>query len=222
MTRPASAATAANTALGGSPRATSVATRRKAACSSATRRSSSRASAFASAVAISSLNCSQTVLAARRHRPLRRPGRAHDPPQAALYEDRRRSRAAVAELAQLVARRARLPLVAVDARRSTRLQHTLDHPSGTGVQRSPTAVTSGSVASTATTVTTPSGSSRYRNVVSKSRIRLVSLVTASNTSPAGTPRATSVATRRSAVCSSATRRSSPRLRRSRWPLPRVE
>jgi hypothetical protein len=54
--RPTSSATAANTAGGGAARATSVATRRRAACSSASWRSSSRASAFAIAVAASSVN----------------------------------------------------------------------------------------------------------------------------------------------------------------------
>ena len=52
-TRPASAVTAANTSSGGVPRATSVATRRSAACSSANPRSSTRACAFAIAVATS-------------------------------------------------------------------------------------------------------------------------------------------------------------------------
>ena len=51
-----SSATAANTTSGETPSATSVATRRRAACSSAIRRSSERASAFAIAVATSSVN----------------------------------------------------------------------------------------------------------------------------------------------------------------------
>ena len=55
-TRPASAATAANTSSGGAPRATSVATRRSAACSSANPRSSTCAWALAIAVAASSVN----------------------------------------------------------------------------------------------------------------------------------------------------------------------
>ena len=46
-TWPTSCATAASTSVAGAPRATSVATRRRAACSSASRRSSSRLSAFA-------------------------------------------------------------------------------------------------------------------------------------------------------------------------------
>ena len=51
-----SAATASRTSLGETPRATNVATRRKAACSSAIRASSLRLSAFATAVATSSVN----------------------------------------------------------------------------------------------------------------------------------------------------------------------
>ncbi len=54
--RPASAVTAANTSSGGAARATSVATRRSAACSWANSRSSVRACAFAIAVAASSVN----------------------------------------------------------------------------------------------------------------------------------------------------------------------
>ena len=48
--------TASKTALGWAPCATSVATRRSAACSSASRATSARASAFAIAVAIRSVN----------------------------------------------------------------------------------------------------------------------------------------------------------------------
>ena len=55
-TRPASAATAAKTSSGGAARATSVATRRSAACSSANSRSSTRAWALAIAAAASSVN----------------------------------------------------------------------------------------------------------------------------------------------------------------------
>jgi len=51
-----SAITASNSSLGGAPCATSVATRRSAACSPARRSASARASAFAIAVAISSVN----------------------------------------------------------------------------------------------------------------------------------------------------------------------
>ena len=54
-TRPTSAVTAANTSCGGAARATSVATRRSAACSSANPRSSTRACALAIAVAASSV-----------------------------------------------------------------------------------------------------------------------------------------------------------------------
>jgi hypothetical protein len=79
-----------------------------------------------------------------------------------------------------------------------------------GICRSPTSATSGSVLWAARTVTLPSLSSRIRALASTSRTRLVSLVTASKISAAGTPCATSVATRRSAACSSATRLSSSR------------
>jgi len=54
--RPASAVMAANTSSGGTARATSVATRRSAACSPANPRSSPRACALATAVATSSVN----------------------------------------------------------------------------------------------------------------------------------------------------------------------
>ena len=54
--RPTSSVTAANTSSGGAARATSVATRRSAACSSAKPRSSTRAWALAIAVATSSVN----------------------------------------------------------------------------------------------------------------------------------------------------------------------
>ncbi len=53
---PTSSVTAANTSWEGTPRATKVATRRNAACSSATWASSARLSAFAIAVASSSVN----------------------------------------------------------------------------------------------------------------------------------------------------------------------
>jgi hypothetical protein len=52
---PASLATAANTSSGATPRAASVATRRNAACSSASRVRAARLSAFAIAVAKSSV-----------------------------------------------------------------------------------------------------------------------------------------------------------------------
>ena len=54
--RSTSFATAANTSSGGAPCATSVATRRSAACSSASRASPARVSAFATAVATRSVN----------------------------------------------------------------------------------------------------------------------------------------------------------------------
>jgi len=54
--RPASSATAAKTSLGDAPRATITATRRSAACSPANPPSSSRACAFPTAVAASSVN----------------------------------------------------------------------------------------------------------------------------------------------------------------------
>ena len=54
--RPTSSATTANTASGDTPPATSVATRRSAACSSAWLRSSTRACALAIAVPTSSVN----------------------------------------------------------------------------------------------------------------------------------------------------------------------
>ena len=63
--RPTSSATVANIAVGGAPRATSAATRRSAACSSATRRSSARDSAFAIAVATSSVKAGIRSSAAR-------------------------------------------------------------------------------------------------------------------------------------------------------------
>ncbi len=65
--RPASAVTAANTSSGGAPRATSVATRRNAACSSANLRSSMRACALAIAVAAISVKPASraSVLASR-------------------------------------------------------------------------------------------------------------------------------------------------------------
>ena len=53
---PTSSATAANTSSDAAPRATSVATRRNAACSSASRAREARLSAFAIAVATSSVN----------------------------------------------------------------------------------------------------------------------------------------------------------------------
>jgi hypothetical protein len=54
-TRPTSSTTAANSSSGDAPRATSVATRRSAACSSANWARSARLSAFAIAVATSSV-----------------------------------------------------------------------------------------------------------------------------------------------------------------------
>jgi len=62
-----------------------------------------------------------------------------------------------------------------------------------------------------TTVAVPSGSNRDTAVVSASSTCPVSAATEANTSDGETPRATSVATRRKAACSSATRRSSSRL-----------
>src|ERR1700756_2914676 len=56
---PISSTTAPNTSAGGAPRATTVATRRNAACSSASRASPARLSAFAIAVASSSVNCAR-------------------------------------------------------------------------------------------------------------------------------------------------------------------
>ncbi len=54
--RPASRVTAPKRSLGGTPRATRVATRRSAACSSASRLTSARAAEFEIAVATSSVN----------------------------------------------------------------------------------------------------------------------------------------------------------------------
>ncbi len=61
--RPTSSATAANTDIDGAPAATSSAIRRNAACSSASSRSAARESAFAIAVAISSVNFSSRAAA---------------------------------------------------------------------------------------------------------------------------------------------------------------
>ena len=75
---PTSAVTAAKTSSGGTPRATSVATRRSAACSSANPRNSTRACALAIAVATSSVSLrTRKALLRDRERAFRGQGNDH-------------------------------------------------------------------------------------------------------------------------------------------------
>ena len=89
---------------------------------------------------------------------------------------------------------------------------------GSGFQRLPTGSSARWAPTLATRVVAPSGSRRTMTVPSAPRTLLASSATAANTSAGGSPRATRVATRRRAACSSAIRRSSSRLSSS-WARP---
>ena len=89
---PTSIATASKTSPGGASRATSVATRRSAACSSASRARASRDSALAIAVATSSVNADSRVSASSAHGSRRLVACHERAPESAADEDRRSNR----------------------------------------------------------------------------------------------------------------------------------
>jgi hypothetical protein len=113
--------TAANTSSAAAARATSVATRRSAACSSANPRSSIRACALAIAVAASSVNPASRASVPAGSGPCAG-FHGHDTPQAPLNADRHPDPRADAQLAALGGR-ARGAGEVVDPRRPVPLEH---------------------------------------------------------------------------------------------------
>jgi hypothetical protein len=118
-----SSVTAANTSSGGAPRATSVATRRNAACSRASRASPARLSAFAIAIAASSVNEARRASVSSGSGVSETRGHPDHAPQAALNDNRYPDRGADPQLAGGHAALARRGGVGVDPRRTTRLEH---------------------------------------------------------------------------------------------------
>ncbi len=202
--RPSSSATASKMAAGDAPSATRVATRRSAACSSATNRSSSRAWALAIAVATSSVK-----LASRSSVP----GGESSPvlePTLMSPHSRPSTEIGAATAARLPTGLARPPGYAsmrtarpVFRTKLLRLYSWIGKRTSTG-SVSPLAV------QLATIVTASSISYRDTNARSAWRSRPTSSATAAKSSVGGVTRATSVATRRSAACSSAARSLSAR------------
>ena len=213
--RPASSATAPNTSSGGVPLATSVATRRSAACSSASARNSSRAWALPIAVETSSVNpaswCSipagspssrtdATVIT-----PHSRPSTLIGAPADERAPDPRASPVTAAASSARWSTRAGPP------RSNTRV-NTLRPPRPT---RCPTHSASPALLQPPTnSIAWPASYRPTRARSAPGRTCATSSATAANTASGRAALATSVATRRSAACSRARRSSSSRAARS--------
>ena len=202
MSRPTSTLTASKTSDGVTPCATRVATRRSAACSSASRVSSSRAWLFARAVDTSSVNSAsrssirsgsgasgdEVVIT-----PQTRPSTMIGAPAALRYPPLRARVGIVPGRSEYSSIRAGRPV--------RRTSADIDGPSSG--QREPTRSTSGPSPQAARTVTAvPSSSKRLTAAFERCRTWAASRATAANSSVDDAPLATSVATRRRAACSS--------------------
>jgi hypothetical protein len=199
----------AKISAGGRSRATSVATRRSVACSSPRRCASALAWAFEMAMATSSVNAAMRGSASSANgrsaveeanaKPQTRPSTTIGTPT-----DVRMPRSRASSTNGPVARssagphRHGRPLSRI-ARRSSFMGW--DEPIGKSVWRALQAATS---------VIASSASRRINDAGSAPTSQPISWLTAAKISSCETPRATSVATRRSAVCSWATRVASPR------------
>jgi hypothetical protein len=198
---PTSRATAPNSSLDGTSWATSVATRRSAACSSANRASPARLSAFATAVASSSVNwtrrasvsdvkgsdCSEPAAIT----PQTRPSTMIGVPTAERTPPSRTATSIAPEASTEVSIRAGRQV------RTTSEQRLL--PSS--FHRLPTGKTAAELPHAATKVTSPLGSQRLMSAQSTPSSRPTSCVIAAKTSSGAAPHATTVATRRNAACS---------------------
>ena len=143
----------------------------------------------------------QPLLGVIGRRPEVRPDRGERAPRATVHDDGGRNRRPDGALARGIAdRTSRVPEV-VQPRGASRAQHgrvTFVPPSG---KRSP--IRTGAAAPLAATTVSVSPSCRASDTDEACRISATSCVTASKTALGWAPRATSVATRRSAACSAA-------------------
>ena len=195
-------ATAAATSDGDDSCATSVATRRSAACSSARRLASARASAFEIAVANSSVNWASRVsvssgngssrVEAAMATPHTTPSTTIGTPTADRIASCRASSTNVPSSGS-----------SIGPRRTARPSSRIDRSSSSMGRRAPIGRPAFAALQAATSVTVSSASKRNKDVGSALTSQPTSSMTAANSSSCDTPRATSVATRRSAACSSA-------------------
>jgi hypothetical protein len=190
--RPTSSATAAKTSDSGDSRATSVARRRSAACSSASRWSSSRAWTFDTAVATSSVK--------RAMRPSMSSGNGPGPLEPAKLTPQVRPSTWIGTPTDV-----RMP-----RRRASRPNGLGARNTASSGRRSPRGKLTPVALQPATSVMALSDSNRISTVASAPTSRAISSLTAAKRSFCDTPRATSVATRRKAACSATIRAISSR------------
>ena len=197
-----SLATAAETSDGDDSCATSVATRRSAACSSARRLASARASVFEIAVANSSVNWASRVSVSSGNGSSRveaATATPHTTPSTTIGTP------TADRIASCRASSTNGPSSgsSIGPRRTARPSSRIDRSSSSTGRRAPIGNSASAALQAATSVTVSSASKRIKDVGSAPTSQPTSSMTAANSSSCDTPRATSVATRRSAACSSA-------------------